>query len=180
MIQGAHKVFEFGTPGEQSQALLDALTWCKVTRKAKYDGEVSKAFAEFDKDASGAIDKEELAELSAKLGFELDEEQTALALKDLDLNGDGVIDKYEFARWYFTGMKPYNGAKRSMLKVGKGVKTLYNTMARQVSQTFDGKLKTRTHSLHMGFNAPENPATSLGFAMHLPGTTYNAEKARLE
>ena len=43
------------------------------------------------------------------------EEQLKNALKDLDLNGDGVIDIDEFARWYFSGMKPYSGLKRSLL-----------------------------------------------------------------
>ena len=40
------------------------------------------------------------------------------ALIDLDLNKDGVIDLSEFCRWYFTGMKPYNGGRRSLLKFG--------------------------------------------------------------
>jgi hypothetical protein len=35
------------------------------------------------------------------------------------LNGDGVIDIDEFARWYFSGMKPYSGLKRSLLQIGK-------------------------------------------------------------
>lgn len=33
-------------------------------------------------------------------------------MKDLDLNGDGVIDEEEFSRWYFSGMKAYNGEKK--------------------------------------------------------------------
>ena len=73
------------------------------------------AFNKFDKDGSGSIDREELADLSKELGSELTEEQLKNALKDLDLNGDGVIDIDEFARWYFSGMRPYSGLKRSLL-----------------------------------------------------------------
>jgi len=39
------------------------------------------------------------------------------ALKTLDLNGDGVIDIHEFARWYFSGMKSFGSFKRSLFKV---------------------------------------------------------------
>ena len=39
-------------------------------------------------------------------------------MKDLDLNGDGVIDLEEFSAWYFTGMKSYSKGKRTMLKLG--------------------------------------------------------------
>jgi len=80
--------------------------------------DVKPAFNKFDKDGSGAIDKVELGQLSKDLGQELSEEQLTAALRDLDLNGDGVIDIDEFRRWYFTGMKPYNGARRSLLKLG--------------------------------------------------------------
>ena len=41
------------------------------------------------------------------------------ALKDLDLNGDGVIDLEEFSRWYFGGMRPYGGLQRTFLTLGK-------------------------------------------------------------
>lgn len=77
--------------------------------------DVSPAFAKFDKDNSGAIDKEELGLLSKELGTELTEDQLNAALVDLDMNKDGVIDLKEFSRWYFTGMKPFNGSRRTLL-----------------------------------------------------------------
>lgn len=38
-----------------------------------------------------------MAELSKELGYELTDEETAAALKDLDINKDGVIDLKEFS-----------------------------------------------------------------------------------
>jgi hypothetical protein len=80
--------------------------------------EVQTAFNKYDADGSGAIGKGELAELSKELGHELTVEELDKALTDLDLNGDGVIDIKEFSRWWFTGMKEFNGSRRSMLKAG--------------------------------------------------------------
>ena len=50
----------------------------------------------------------ELGQLSAELGNPLDDQQLKKAMKELDLNGDGVIDVKEFSRWYFSGMKSYS------------------------------------------------------------------------
>jgi Ca2+-binding EF-hand superfamily protein len=87
------------------------------------EDDVKPSFAKFDKDGSGAIDREELTQLMKELGQEMTEEMVTTALKDLDINEDGVIDLDEFSRWYFTGMRPYNGARRSMLKfAGKSLK----------------------------------------------------------
>jgi len=77
--------------------------------------EVRVAFDKYDADGSGAIDKEELALLSKELGNELTDEELEKALKDLDLNGDGVIDFKEFSRWYFTGMNSYGNTTRNLL-----------------------------------------------------------------
>ena len=48
----------------------------KATEKydEKYENDLKVAFNKFDKDGSGAIDKDELAELSKELGSELTEE----------------------------------------------------------------------------------------------------------
>ena len=82
------------------------------------ENEVKVAFNKYDADGSGAIDKEELGELSKELGHELTPDELDKALKDLDLNGDGVIDMNEFSRWWFTGMKEFNGSRRTVLKAG--------------------------------------------------------------
>ena len=100
---------------------------------AKYDdiytNEVKTAFNRFDKDGSGAIDKNELAQLSLELGHPLNEEQLEKALKDLDLNKDGVVDLKEFSRWYFTGLKSYNDGKRNMLLLGSAGLSLSKALA---------------------------------------------------
>jgi len=77
--------------------------------------DVITSFMKFDSDQSGAIDKDELAELSATLGNKLSNENLDKAMTDLDMNGDGVIDLDEFARWYFTGMNSYGDMTRTML-----------------------------------------------------------------
>jgi len=104
--------------GAVAQAVMNAI----IANKGNFDdiceNQVTPAFEKFDKDGSGAIDRDELAQLSKELGHELNEEQLEAALVDLDLNKDGVIDMDEFKRWYFTGMKPYNGSTRTMLKIG--------------------------------------------------------------
>jgi hypothetical protein len=54
------------------------------------------------------------------------------------LNGDGVIDITEFSRWYFTGMKPYNGSRRSMLKAGSVTKKIFDAVAEQAKNSMIG------------------------------------------
>ena len=94
-----------------------------------YTNEVKTAFDRFDKDGSGAIDKSELEQLSLELGHPLDDDQLELALKDLDLNKDGVVDLKEFSRWYFTGLKSYNDDKRNMLLLGNAGLSLSKALA---------------------------------------------------
>lgn len=79
-------------------------------------------------------------------------------MKDLDLNGDGEIDTYEFSRWYFSGMKAYNGSTRTLLKLGNKSRKILDVVANEAKSVLLGQeLKVKVSNLNIGFNAPENP-----------------------
>jgi Ca2+-binding EF-hand superfamily protein len=59
---------------KMSQEITDAFNAGKAKYEEILDKEVKPAFSKFDKDNSGAIDKDELAKLSKDLGTELTEE----------------------------------------------------------------------------------------------------------
>ena len=96
----------------------------------------------------------ELREMSGKLGFTLSEKEAKEAMEELDLNGDGTLDLDEFKRWYFSGMKPYTGAKRTMLKIGKTTMSLFDAIKGDAKESLKTDLKVRKHSLSFGFNTP--------------------------
>ena len=119
----------------------------------KKEGEVKNCFNKFDLDGSGFIDREELAALSLRLGHKLNEDELTAALDDLDLNHDGTIDFDEFCRWYFTGLKPYNGAKRSMLQVGMKTTTLFDALkSKDLAQIIKNDQRTTKHKMSVKFN----------------------------
>jgi len=64
---------------------------------------ISKVFTSFDKDASGFIDSNELADVAKELGRPLDSAELEECLKDLDQNKDGKISLPEFSRWWLSG-----------------------------------------------------------------------------
>lgn len=119
----------------------------------KKDNEVKQCFKRFDLDGNGYIDKQELAALSLKLGHALDEKQLNDALHDLDLNHDGTIDFEEFCRWYFTGMKPYTGAKRSMLQVGMKTTTLFEALKKESIAAILTDQRLTKHRMSVKFNS---------------------------
>ena len=122
--------FCFQEPSDNQKDDLKALIKTLTEKYNKVlEDDVKPAFKKFDKDGSGAIDRTELGQLSKDLGQELSEDQLTAALKDLDLNNDGVVDLDEFKRWYFTGMKPYNGARRTLLKLGGRASKLLDVAA---------------------------------------------------
>jgi hypothetical protein len=161
---------ESGSEASYTDDLTNAFNQCKELYSKKLSDDVVPAFNQFDKDKSGAIDKTELRALMKNLGQEINEEQSEDALKDLDLNKDGVIDIDEFKRWYFTGMKPYNGSRRTMLKVGAKSKKLVDAIkdeARNALLCED--LKTKHNKVSIGFNAPENPKTTIKVNINMGG-----------
>ena len=156
-------------------AFKQAYDWAVEKHLTLFKDEVEPAFKKFDKDGSGAIDKDELGQLMKDLGNELNEEQLTEALKDLDLNGDGVIDLKEFSRWYFTGMKPYKGTRRSMLKAGATVKKIFDAVAEQAKLAMIGQeLKMKSHSISVGFNRPEKAGTHIEANLWLGGKSHVA------
>ena len=76
-------------------------------------------------------------------------------MKDLDMNGDGVIDLDEFSRWYFTGMKSYNGPSRSMLQTRNSTATILDILSKENIQNIikDDKSMTK-HRIKIQFNDP--------------------------
>ena len=105
-----------------------------------------------------------------ELGHELNEQQLDEALKDLDINKDGVIDMEEFSRWYFTGMKPYNGSTRTILKIGGKAMQLLDIMGAEARAAIMGsELKLKESSMSIGFNAPEEPETIISVDLKLGG-----------
>ena len=110
--------------------LMTTLNELKTHKEETFEKQVLPAYNKFDKDGNGTLDLEELGQLSTLLGQPLNEEQLENAMKDLDLNGDGVIDKEEFSRWYFTGMKPYNGETRSILQMRNQTSTILDVLAK--------------------------------------------------
>jgi len=159
------------TCGEDANAdFKDILASCNERYTKVLEEDVKPAFNKFDKDGSGAIDKAELGQLSKDLGQELSEDQLTTALKDLDLNNDGVVDLDEFKRWYFTGMKPYNGARRTLLKLGGKATKLMDVLAGETRAALVGQeLKTKSSSLSVSFNAPKNPQTIIKAQVDIGG-----------
>nr|AHA51357.1 EF-hand_1 domain-containing protein [Euplokamis dunlapae] len=60
------------------------------------DQELLEAFSVFDKDGSGFIDQEELTDVLASLGEDLDDEQVKEMMKQADKDGDGLVSFEEF------------------------------------------------------------------------------------
>lgn len=151
------------------EEVYEGLKKCTETYDEKFENDLKIAFNKFDKDGSGSIDKDELAELSKELGAELTEDQLTNALKDLDLNGDGVIDIDEFSRWYFSGMKPYSGLKRSLLSIGKSTVSIVEALkSEEVSKAIHQNLKLTTHKVSFALNDPVE-AHFVDVSLHVVG-----------
>jgi hypothetical protein len=119
------------------------------------------------------MDKDELYNMSAELGMQLDEEQLNNALKDLDMNGDGVIDYDEFKRWYFSGMKSYSDRKRSFFQAlnsyGQFSKHAANP---DIMQFIKENNKTIKQKVSMSFNEPAEGKSVVNAAFWVGGDKY--------
>lgn len=62
--------------------------------------ECRAAFALFDADSSGTIDKGELRALAAQLGATMNTDDMAAVMREIDVDGSGEIDVEEFTAWW--------------------------------------------------------------------------------
>ena len=85
------------------------------------------------------------------------------------MNGDGVIDIDEFSRWYFSGMKPYSGLKRSLLSIGKSSVSIIDALkSKEVSKAIHENLKLTTHKFSFSLNNPVE-AHFVDISLHIVG-----------
>ncbi|CAE7555938.1 unnamed protein product, partial [Symbiodinium pilosum] len=61
---------------------------------------LKQEFDAYDEDRSGYIDVKELKGLLEKLGEELSEEELDQAFRELDSDGSGEIEFFEFVEWF--------------------------------------------------------------------------------
>jgi calmodulin len=62
------------------------------TKPANVEQEMRNAFAVFDKDNSGTISADEIAQVMKTFGQQLSDEELQFMIQEVDKNGDGTID----------------------------------------------------------------------------------------
>ena len=129
---------------EDVKSLVSGISQMKAKYEELKSQTVVPAFSKFDKDGNGTIDPKELGQLSKDLGQEITEEQIEEAMKELDLNGDGVVDLEEFSRWYFTGMKSYGGVMKGLLQTKNSTLTIFDVLAKENITKIINEDKTMT------------------------------------
>lgn len=60
----------------------------------------AKAFADYDLNKNGVIELNELAYLTAELGYPMDAKELQTALKAINTSGNGKVSFDEFANWW--------------------------------------------------------------------------------
>ena len=89
------------------------------TNAGKEDEAIAEAFAMFDVDGSGEIDRKELAAVAKELGVPMSEKDLDDAMLQMDEDGSGEVDLEEFAGWYKSLTASSAGGRPSKLELIK-------------------------------------------------------------
>ena len=139
----------------------------KRISEAKLD--ISKVFQQFDKDKSGFIDKSELAVVVAELNQSAGNERAQFGdhdinnmIRDLDINGDGLISPEEFNLWWLNGRRGFTGkmSKLIMAKAASAKKKADSVFKNLVTEAEAKPYEEICNSLEASINGGE--ATSSG------------------
>lgn len=104
------------------------------------EADIKAAFAKYDADASGFLDKNEVFALSGDLGVLLDADELESAYKALDTSGDGKIQYDEFKAWISSAKVSEKGlAKLGLLKTKLYANFAAKFLAGVTAVTPDGK-----------------------------------------
>lgn len=82
---------------EDPEAEKDTATTELIVEDPKREKKIRAMFNEIDKDKSGEITNEELANALRKANPGLEEEDVKMMIKESDENGDGVVEYHEFS-----------------------------------------------------------------------------------
>jgi hypothetical protein len=127
-----------------------------------YQNTLQKVFKKYDTDESGTIEKDELAAMMADMGNPLTDEQVTTALKDLDANGDGVVDFEEFTQWYFCGMQEYSERRRTINQMKNYLQHMAKGLGDPMVQETIRANKDKFASKKACFNFNVTPETEYG------------------
>lgn len=104
------------------------------------EADIKAAFAKYDADSSGFLDKNEVFALSGDLGVLLDADELESAYKALDTSGDGKIQYDEFKAWISSAKVSEKGlAKLGLLKTKLYANFAAKFLAGVTAVTPDGK-----------------------------------------
>jgi len=91
----------FDRADENHNGELDFEEFCKFVTNALLvrlddEKEIVRAFNAFDKDGNGLIDASELQAVMSQAGTDMNEQQIAQLISELDVDGDGNLNYMEF------------------------------------------------------------------------------------
>ncbi|KAG9245407.1 calmodulin-like protein [Calycina marina] len=86
---------------------IDFDEFCKMmtapTKDVDFEAEMKSAFAVFDHDGSGSISLDELRRVMKSFGEILTDDELDTMIKEVDKDGDGMIDYQEFMHFMLSG-----------------------------------------------------------------------------